>query len=78
MALRLMCLLDRLQRFAQFFQFCDRKIEMLIALRLIVLELPESLEDGQQLFLVCHGQIICGVLDCSFVTSQKESSRACN
>ena len=51
-------LLDRLERLAQLLQFGDRKVEMLVPLRLIALEFPESHENRCQFLLVGHGQII--------------------
>src|SRR5687768_11167686 len=55
-------LLDCLQAFPQFLQFSDREIQVLIALRLIVLELPKTPEDGGQFLLVGYGHIVGGSL----------------
>src|SRR5687768_13825006 len=47
-------LLDRLQGIAQFSQFRNREIQMLIPLRLVILKFPEAPEDSRQLFLMSH------------------------
>lgn len=48
-------LLDRLYRLAKFFQLSGQQIKMLIPLRLIILELPEPLEDRHEFLVVCDG-----------------------
>jgi hypothetical protein len=47
-----------LQGLTKFLDFRHKEVQVLIALRLIILEFPEPFEDRSEFFVMCDGQCI--------------------